>query len=156
MNETPFNQPGDEPTNEPNASQQSQDPSQASGEAHSDGQPLLAPGNERNLAALAHGLGILFPIIAPLLIWLTQKEALPAIEPACKEALNFQITFHGLFFIISFITCLPTAFFAPLACLTVPLLSIVLLVIIIFQIIATMSVMNGKPYRYPIRLELIK
>ena len=135
MSETPPNEPGHNANSEPG---------------------FLKPGNERNMAAMAHGLGIPFPIIAPLLIWLTQKDSMPAIEPACKEALNFQITFHGIFIMLALITCIPTLCLAPLACLTVPVLSLIMLGIIIMQIIATMAALSGKPYRYPIRIELIK
>lgn len=116
----------------------------------------LPPGEPRTLAALAHGLGIFAPIIAPLAIMLLKKQDVPSIERPCKEALNFQITFHGTLILVMIITCLPTMFFPPIGCLTTPLFAIAILILLILQIMATMAAFEGKDYRYPARIEFVK
>lgn len=116
----------------------------------------LPPGEARTLAALAHGLGIIAPIVAPLIIWLAKKDALPAMVPQCKEAINFQLTFHGTLILLACAACLPTLFIPFFGCLSVPLLCLVLLTVVVFQIIATVSVFEGRNYQYPFRIPFIK
>lgn len=112
--------------------------------------------NDKNLALLAHLLGCLgvfswsmIGFVGPLVIWLTHKEKSPFVEEQSREALNFQITLLiaiALCGAITFATCgllFPIAFVPPL-------------LQVIFGIIATFSVYNGKPYHYPFNLRLIK
>lgn len=114
---------------------------------------LLPEGDARTFAMLGHGLGILFPILAPLLLWLLKKDDTPAAEPQLKEALNFQITAYILVFILGgLLGWIPILGW----CITLPLGLIIWLAAIVFQIIATVSVSKGVPYTYPWKLELVK
>lgn len=87
--------------------------------------------------------------LGPLVIWLTQKDKSAFVEEQAREALNFQITLlvaMAACAVITFATCwllFPIAFVPPL-------------LQVIFGIIATFSVYNGKPYHYPFNLRLIK
>jgi uncharacterized Tic20 family protein len=112
--------------------------------------------NDKNLALLAHLLGCLgvfswsmIGFLGPLVIWLTQKDKSAFVEEQAREALNFQITLlvaMAACAVITFATCwllFPIAFVPPL-------------LQVIFGIIATFSVYNGKPYHYPFNLRLIK
>lgn len=147
------------------ADQNAHNHANASGDAHSPASredaspfPTRPDGEARMLGALAHGLGICAPIIAPLVIWLVKKEELPAIDQPCKEALNFQLTFHGSIFLIGILTCIPSVVLPPLGCLIIPiylLLGVIGLIALVLQIVATVAVYEGKPYRYPVNIRMV-
>ena len=48
--------------------------------------------DEKNLGMLCHLIGIIFPVIGPLVIWLIKKDEMAFVDYNGKEALNFQIT----------------------------------------------------------------
>ena len=108
---------------------------------------------ERNWAMgchLASFAGFLIPfgnIIGPLVVWLVKKEEFPLVEDQGKEALNFQITV-SLMGIVAAILVL--VFIGRL------LLLVLAIYWIVFTIIATMQANEGKSYRYPFTLRLIK
>jgi uncharacterized protein len=90
---------------------------------------------------------VLFTILGPLIIWRTKGQAMPFVAEQAKESLNFQITVFllGVLF----------------ACLALILIGFVLLWILglanlILVIIAAIQVSDGKPYRYPFCLRLVK
>ncbi|MDR2689797.1 MAG: DUF4870 domain-containing protein [Azoarcus sp.] len=103
--------------------------------------------DDKNLALLAHLLGIVFGFIPPLVIWLLNKDKPDKafVIDQAKEALNFQITVS-----IAAVVCGVLAFVIGLV-----LLSILLIADIVFCIIATIAVSNGTAYRYPVALRLI-
>ena len=120
---------------------------------------------ERNWAMAAHlcgllwlagGPGLIFipfgslallALIGPLIIWKTKGRSLPFVAEQAKESLNFQITVFLLallgvlliFVLIGFV-----------------LLWILGLVNLVLVIIAAIQVSEGKPYRYPVCLRLVK
>lgn len=103
----------------------------------------------RNMALLAHLLGIVSGFIGPLVIWLLKKDQSPYVDDQAKEALNFQITL--LFavlgvIVIAIVTCGAGAVLA----FAIPVVQIV------FGIIAAMKSNNGEYYRYPLTIRLIK
>lgn len=93
---------------------------------------------------LAHGLGIFFPILAPLIVWLLKKEEMPAAEPQFKDSLNFQITWFGIGMLLN-ITCFGAIIGIPL-----------MLAADVFLILAIVSVNNGKAYKFPWKIDLVK
>jgi len=100
-----------------------------------------------HLAALA---GFIVPfggIIGPLVVWLVKKDEYPFVNEQGKESLNFQITMA-----IIFLVCVP------LILIVVGFLLIMAAGIfdLVMVIIATVRANEGKPYRYPFRLQLIK
>lgn len=135
------------------ASQASQAPTAEAQYVNTDDTQGQLTGDVRNFVLLAHCLGIIYPIIAPLLIWLLKKEELPAIEPQCKETLNFQITFYGLMFILGG----PLGWIPFLGwCITLPIALVLWVVSVVMLIIATVAASNGKPYTFFWKLQLIK
>ncbi len=120
---------------------------------------------ERNWAMAAHLCGILwifgggslifipfgglvlFTILGPLIIWRTKGMVMPMVAEQAKESLNFQITvlLLGLGFLIFTVIGIGFIFLW--------LLGITNLVLVI---IAAIQVSDGKPYRYPFCLRLVK
>jgi len=109
--------------------------------------------DERIWAMLCHFstfIGFIFPfgnIIAPLIIWLSKREDLPLVADQGREVLNFQISMT-IFFIVS-------ALFS-IILIGIPFLIGLGIFDFIITIVAAISANDGKPYRYPINLRLIK
>lgn len=86
-----------------------------------------------------------------IIIWLWQRENSPAVDVSGKEALNFHITF----FIISLALVILSG---------IPLLGIlfglihtfVALAVLALSVFAALKTSEGKLYRYPVCLRLIK
>lgn len=108
---------------------------------------------EKTMAMLCHltaFCGFIIPfgnIIAPLVIWLTQKDKYPLVDDQGKESLNFQITTA-----IASIACIPLFFIL----IGIPLIFVVAIYAIVYVIIATLKANEGIKFRYPICLRLIK
>jgi uncharacterized protein len=102
--------------------------------------------DNKNLALLAHLSGFLFSFIVPLIIYLVKTEDAFVREEA-KEALNFQILIAISYFVCTFL------WFLIFPALLLPVIWVVNLV---FCIIAAVAVSDGKSYKYPFNLRLIK
>ena len=109
--------------------------------------------DERTWAMLCHFsafAGLIFPFgnfLAPLIIWLIKKEELPFVEDQGKEVLNFQISMT-IYLLISGMLCF--------ILIGIPILIGLVIFSFIITIIAAISANDGKSYRYPINLRLIK
>lgn len=109
--------------------------------------------DERTWATIAHLsalVGILFPlltIIAPLIVWLIKRPAMPFVDDQGKEAINFQLTM-----LIGFAICIPLMFIL-IGFMLAFVLGVVDLILII---IAAVSANKGEYYRYPFNWRLIK
>jgi uncharacterized Tic20 family protein len=113
--------------------------------AGTDTEPILPPtSDEKTMATLSHVLTIVAGFIAPLIIYLIKKDESTFVAHHAKESLNFQITV----FIIGF----------ALAITLIGILLIWLLVILalVFVIMATIKASEGKLYKYPFSIRLIK
>src|SRR5215469_2632590 len=86
-------------------------------------------------------------ILGPLIIWLAKRGDSPEIDANGKESLNFQISML-IYNIIAGILCLVLIGFVILAILHI--LNLVLV------IVASIQASDGKFYRYPITIRLIK
>lgn len=113
----------------------------------------LSERDERMFATFAHLAiiaGFVVPlgnVIAPLVIWLTQRDKSDYVDIHAKEALNFQITvtilaFGGL--ILSFII------------IGIPLLIMLGLACLVFSILGAIKANEGEMYEYPFNLRIIK
>lgn len=108
-------------------------------------QPDYTPtSDEKTLALLSHILTFIAPFLAPLIIYLVKKDESPFIAAHAKESLNFQITI----IIISIL-------------LVVSLVGIIVLwpfgiFSAIVIIVATIRASEGKIYKYPFNIRLIK
>jgi uncharacterized Tic20 family protein len=110
-----------------------------------DEQPLLQPtSDEKTLAILSHILTLIVWLFAPLIIYLIKKDESAFVAAHAKESLNFQITI-ALVCIVLFITIIG-----------IFLLWIVGIIAMILVIVATIKANDGKLYRYPFTLRLIK
>ena len=109
--------------------------------------------DERTWAMLCHFSSLcmfIFPfgnILAPLIIWLIKKDEMPFVEDQAKEVLNFQISMT-IYFIGSIILII--------ILIGIPILIGLGIFNIIITIIAGIKANDGKSYRYPINLKLIK
>lgn len=103
-----------------------------------DESPLIPPtSDEKTLALLSHVLTFIFPILAPLIIYLLKKDESTFVAYHAKESLNFQIT---LFIVVI------ALFVTVIGILLLWLVGIVGLVLVI---VATIRAAEGKLYRYP-------
>lgn len=103
-----------------------------------------------HLSALA---GMVVPfgnILAPLVIWLVKKPEIPALNPAGKAVLNFQIS-YTIYIIGSVIA------FGIFACLVVPIVLPIAVSIawLVLTIIGAVKASNGERYQFPLVMKLI-
>ena len=108
-------------------------------------QPDYIPtSDEKTLAILSHILTLVAPILAPLIIYLLKKDESQFVAFHAKESLNFQITI--MIIIIGLLITVIGILFS----------WIVGLAALVFVIIATTKASEGKLYRYPFNIRLIK
>ncbi len=100
-----------------------------------------------HLSALLGFVLPLLTIIAPLVVWLLKRKEMPFVDEQGKEAINFQLTM-----LIGFVICIPLMFIL----IGFVLAAILGVLDLIFIIVAAVNANDGKHYRYPFRLELIK
>jgi len=110
--------------------------------------PMGTPtSDKKTMGILSHILCLVAGFIAPLVIYLVKKDESPYVREHAKESLNFQITLL-IFYIISFFLI-----FIFIGILMMVALGIGALVLII---VATIKASEGKLYRYPFNIRLIK
>ncbi len=110
-----------------------------------DESPIIPPtSDEKTLALLAHVLTFVFPILAPLVIYLIKKNESTFVAYHAKESLNFQITM----FIICFVLVITV--------IGLLLLWVVGIIYMVLIIVATIRAGEGKLYKYPFSIRLIK
>ena len=108
---------------------------------------------ERMWAMLCHlgtFSGFIIPfghIIAPLVIWLIQKEEFPFVDDQGKESLNFQISMTIYYLVAGVLTLIFIGFL---------LLAGLVIFDIIIVIIASVKANDGEKFRYPLRIRFIK
>jgi uncharacterized Tic20 family protein len=86
-------------------------------------------------------------ILGPLIVWLAKRNDSPEIDEHGKESLNFQISML-IYNVIAGVLCLVLIGFVILAILHI--LNLVLV------IVASIQASEGKLYRYPLTIRLIK
>ncbi len=90
---------------------------------------------------------VLFTLLGPFIIWRTKGRSMPFVADQAVESLNFQITVFllGLAFAVLAMVLIGFA-----------LLWMLGVVNLVLVIVATVQVSDGKPYRYPFCLRLVK
>ncbi len=107
--------------------------------------PVVPPtSDEKTLALLSHVLTFFFPLLAPLIIYLIKKDESSFVAYHARESLNFQITVA--------IVCIVLV----ITIVGILLLWLVGIFVLIVVIIATIRASEGKLYRYPVSIRLIK
>ncbi len=96
------------------------------------------------MALLSHVLTLVVGFIAPLVIYLIKKDEFSFVAAHAKESLNFQITLAIVIVLL---------FISVIGILLVWIIGIAALVLVI---IATVRASEGKLYKYPLTLRLIK
>src|SRR5258708_17456924 len=86
-------------------------------------------------------------IVGPLIVWLAKRADSPEIDAHSKESLNFQISML-IYNAIAAILCLVLIGFV--------ILGLLYILNVIFVIIASIQASEGKLYRYPFAIRLIK
>ena len=116
-------------------------------------EPLPSTPEERTWAMAAHLSalsGHLVPlghIVAPLVIWIMKRDTLPLVADQAKEAVNAQIC-YTIYFAV--------AFLLSLVVIGLPFLFAIYLGDFILIIVAAIAANEGKRYRYPWVLRLVK
>ena len=100
----------------------------------------------RNMAMLCHLLGIV-GFFAPLVIWLNEKDKHKFVNEHGLAAMNYQISII-IYYIASWMLCLIIVGFFMIAALVI--------MHIIFVIMGAVKASQGKPWRYPIAIQLLK
>ena len=103
--------------------------------------------DEKTMALLSHLLAIFFGFIPPLVIWLIKKDESKFVSEHAKESLNFQITLAIATIISAILIFILIGIF---------LIWAIQIVRIVLCIVATIKTNEGKMYRYPLTLRLIK
>ncbi|HRP30763.1 MAG TPA: DUF4870 domain-containing protein [Agriterribacter sp.] len=107
--------------------------------------PAVQPtSDEKTLAILSHILTLVAWLIAPLVIYLIKKDESPFVAAHAKESLNFQITVA--------LVCIVLA----ITLIGILLIWLVGVFALILVIVATIKANDGRLYRYPFTLRLIK
>jgi uncharacterized protein len=105
---------------------------------------LLVITHLSQLITLLTGFGSL---ILPLILWLTQKEKVYAMDMHGKNIINFQLSL-----IVYFIICIPLILLFGLGLLGFIVLGVVS---IVFPIINAIKASNGETPKYPLSLNFI-
>lgn len=119
--------------------------------------PPLAPGTSsdiRTWCVLCHAaalLGLFFHflghLLGPLIVWLVKRGDSPEVDAHGKESLNFQISML-IYDAIAAILCI--------VLIGIPILIALWVLNTVLVIIASIQASEGKFYRYPITIRLIK
>jgi len=86
-------------------------------------------------------------ILGPLIVWLVKRSDSPQIDEHGKESLNFQISML-IYNVIAGVLCLVLIGFV--------ILGILHILNLVLVIVASIQASEGKFYRYPITIRLIK
>jgi uncharacterized protein len=110
--------------------------------------------NTRTWTVLCHAsalVGFFVPwaghILGPLIVWLAKRGDSPEIDAHGKESLNFQISML-IYNLIAGVLCLVLIGFV--------ILGILHILNLVLVIVASIQANEGKLYRYPITIRLIK
>ena len=115
--------------------------------------PAFPTKEERTLAMAAHlaaFAGHVFPfahIIAPLVIWMIRRDASAFVNDQGKESVNAQITVT-----VYAAICIPFC----LVGIGFVMLGVLWLAGVILVIVAAVAAYEGRPYRYPLILRLVR
>jgi uncharacterized protein len=108
----------------------------------------------RTWAVLCHAsalIGFFVPwaghILGPLIIWLIKRGEFPEIDEHGKESLNFQISML-IYNLIAAVLCLVLIGFF--------ILGILHILNLVLVIVASVRASEGKLFRYPLTIRLIK
>jgi len=100
----------------------------------------------RNMAMLCHLLGLV-GFLAPLVIWLIEKDKHRFVDEHGRAAMNYQISIM-IYYFVSWALCFVIIGFFLVAALTI--------LHVIFVIVGAVKASKGKPWRYPIAITFLR
>ena len=100
-----------------------------------------------HLSQLANVIFFPIGIVAPILLWQTQKEKMPALDAHGKMVVNWMIS-STIYAVVSLVLCLVLVGFLMLIALAV--------VGILFPIIGGIKANNGELWQYPLAIRFLK
>ena len=100
-----------------------------------------------HLSQLANVIFFPIGIVAPILLWQTQKEKMPALDAQGKMVVNWMIS-STIYAVFSIVLCLVLVGFLMLLALA--------LMGIIFPIVGGVKANNGELWQYPLVIRFIK
>ena len=117
----------------------------------------VADQQTRTWAMLCHLSGLV-GVIGPLIVRLIQRNDHPFLEHQSKESLNFQISMaiYGLAALIIINAARVIGPMVSLFLLGILLFVSVAVADLVLIALATVSVSEGKPYRYPLAMRLVR
>lgn len=102
--------------------------------------------DDKNIAVLAHLMGLFLPIVSSLTIWLLAKETSKFGSEQAREALNFQITNLLYFLAAGMLVFILVGFL---------IMPVLFLFYVISCVVAAHRASKGEFYQYPLTLRLI-
>lgn len=117
------------------------------------GPVALQTSEEKQMGMFLHLSGLAFAliwplgVIAPIILWQTQKDKMPALDSHGKMVTNWMIS-CSIYFIVSFVLM-----FVLIGFLTI---FVVWLLAIVFPIIAGIKANNGELWSYPLTIKFLK
>ena len=115
----------------------------------------LTPEQDIQWGSFAH-LGGILGFLPSLIIWLVLKDRGAFTNTEAKEALNFQITLIFGYVAVWFLTAIVTVVTFGLGSVLSILSWAVWILGVVFSIVAFLQTKDGKNYRYPFAIRLIK
>jgi uncharacterized protein len=118
--------------------------------------PPPAPGlsdDDRNMAMLCHLLGIFTGFLGPLVIWLVKKDHSAFVDHHGRESLNFQLTL--LLIMLGLFGLTMVLMFVLIGFLLIPVLAIVPIIALVFEVLAAVAAQRGEWHRYPFNIRLV-
>ena len=100
----------------------------------------------RNMAMLCHLLGIA-GFVAPLIIWLIEREKHRFVDEHGREVMNYQIS------LLIYSAAISLSFFLGIGFLLVPALMLAHTVLVI---LGSVKAQQGQPWHYPIAITFLK
>ena len=110
-------------------------------------QQPISDSDARLYASLSSAGNIIFPLIAPLIVWLIFRERSTFVDTEAKKALNFGILAVIVYIVGAVLSIIIIGIFISLA---------MFIVAVIFGIQAAMKNNKGESYKYPFSLNLVK
>ncbi len=108
-----------------------------------------------HLSALAMLIGIPFGnVLGPLIVWLSKRNDMPAVDQEGKKALNFQISMTIYIFALGMSAFLLIFIF--IGYFLIPVFLLALIADFVLTIIAAVKVSNGEAFEYPMVIKFIR
>ena len=93
-------------------------------------------------------------IVGPLLVWLLKRDEAKEIDAHGKESVNYQLSMFIYTAVLSVVCFI--LMFVLIGFLLIPLLALLYIADIVLVIIASIQANDGRLYRYPLTIRLIK